>query len=101
VTDFGAFVELEPGIEGLIYSSELSSEQVEKPEDVVKPGDTVAALVTKVDPVDQKISLSVKAVSDREQRDALKKLAVQQAQTQTTTFGDLLKEKLARKVGDE
>jgi small subunit ribosomal protein S1 len=101
VTDFGAFLELEPGIEGLIYSSELSSEQVEKPEDVVKPGDTVAALVTKVDPVDQKISLSVKAVSDREQRDALKKLAVQQAQTQTTTFGDLLKEKLARKVGDE
>jgi len=101
VTDFGAFVELEPGIEGLIYSSELSQERVDKPSDVVKPEETVTALVTKVDPVDQKISLSIKALSDREQRDALKKLAVQQAQTQTTTFGDLLKEKLARKAGDE
>jgi small subunit ribosomal protein S1 len=100
VTDFGAFVRLEEGIEGLIYSSELASERVEKPSDVVKTGDRVTALVTKVDPVDQKISLSVKALTDREQRDALKRLAAQQAQTQTTTFGDLLKEKLAQK-GEE
>jgi small subunit ribosomal protein S1 len=100
VTDFGAFVRLEEGIEGLIYSSELASERVEKPSDVVKAGDRVTALVTKVDPVDQKISLSIKALTDREQRDALKRLAAQQAQTQTTTFGDLLKEKLAQK-GEE
>jgi small subunit ribosomal protein S1 len=100
VTDFGAFVRLEEGIEGLIYSSELASERVEKPSDVVKTGDRVTALVTKVDPVDQKISLSVKALTDREQRDALKRLAAQQAQTQTTTFGDLLKEKLAQ-MGEE
>jgi len=101
VTDFGAFVKLEDGIEGLVYSSELAAEPVDKPSDAVSNGDSVTALVTKVDPVDQKISLSIKALSDREQRDALKKLASQQAQTQTTTFGDLLKEKLAKKAEEE
>ena len=97
VTDFGAFVKLEEGIEGLIYSSELASERVEKPSDVVSVGDTVTALVTKVDPVDQKISLSIRAVSDKEEREALKKLAAQQSKSQSTTLGDLLAEKLARK----
>ena len=101
VTDFGAFVRLEEGIEGLVYSSELAQERVEKPSDVVSTGESVTAIVTKVDPVDQKISLSIKALSDREQRNALKKLAAQQSQTQTTTFGDLLKEKLAQKDEDE
>ncbi len=97
VTDFGAFVRLEDGIEGLVYSSELSAEAVDKPSAAVEVGQTVTALVTKVAPVDQKISLSIKAVSDREQRAALKQLSAQQSQTQTTTFGDLLKEKLAQK----
>ena len=98
VADFGAFVRLEEGIDGLIYSSELSSERVEKPADVVKVGDSVTAIITKVDPVEQKISLSIKALTDREQRDALKKLAAQQSQKQTTTLGDLLAGKLAAKA---
>ena len=106
VTDFGAFVKLEDGIEGLVYSSELSQEPVDKPSDVVSQGDRVTAIVTKVDPVDQKISLSIKAVSDREQRDALKKLAAQQATTQTSTLGDMgalaaLKQKLEQGGGEE
>jgi small subunit ribosomal protein S1 len=100
VTDFGVFVKLEEGIEGLIYSSELAQERVEKPSDVASAGDTVTALVTKVDPVDQKISLSIRAVSDRAERESLKKLAEQQSATQTTTFGDLLKEKLAAREGE-
>lgn len=60
VTDFGAFVELETGIEGLIHISELSEERVEKPEDVVKPGDKVKALVMSIDKDDKKIALSKK-----------------------------------------
>ena len=48
------------------------------------PGDTVTAVVTKVDPVDQKISLSIRAMSDREQRDALKKMAAQQSRRRQT-----------------
>ena len=103
VAEFGAFVELEQGIEGLIYSSDLSSERVENPTDVVQPGQEVTALVMKVDPAEQKISLSIRAMTDKEQRDALKRLAVQQSQSQATTLGDLLAEKLARKAeeGDE
>ena len=100
VADFGAFVRLEEGIEGLIYSSELSSERVENPADVVKEGESVTAVITKVDPVEQKISLSIRALTDREQRDALKKLAAQQSQKQTTTLGDLLAEKLAEKADE-
>ncbi|MBW2243548.1 MAG: S1 RNA-binding domain-containing protein, partial [Deltaproteobacteria bacterium] len=93
-------------IEGLVYSSELSQEPVDKPSDVVSEGDTVTAIVTKVDPVDQKISLSIKAVSDREQREALKKMAAQQSLTQTSTLGDVgalaaLKEKLEQGGGEE
>jgi small subunit ribosomal protein S1 len=98
VADFGAFVKLEEGIEGLIYSSELATERVENPGDVVQAGQQVTALIVKVDPVEQKIALSIRALSDREQREALKKLTVQQSQSQTTTLGDLLAEKLAEKA---
>jgi small subunit ribosomal protein S1 len=97
VADFGAFVRLEDGIEGLIYSSELSNERVDNPSEVVAPGQQVTALVTRVDPVEQKISLSIRALNDKEQRESLKKLAAQQSARQSTTLGDLLAEKLARK----
>jgi small subunit ribosomal protein S1 len=98
VTDFGAFVKLEEGIEGLIYSSELGQEKVDKPSDVISAGQTVTALVTKVDPVDQKISLSIRALTDKEERQALKRLAAEQAASQTMTLGDLIKEKLGKKA---
>jgi small subunit ribosomal protein S1 len=101
VAEFGAFVKLEEGVEGLIYSSELSTERVEKPEDVATVGESVTALITKVDPVEQKISLSIRALTDREQRQTLKKLASQQSATQTTTLGDLLASKLAEKAEGE
>ncbi len=100
VTDFGAFVKLQEGIEGLVYSSELSAQPVGKSSDVVKPGETVKAIVMKVDPVEQKIALSMRAVDDKEQREALKRLAAQQAQSQTTTLGDLIADKLGRKSDD-
>jgi len=98
VADFGVFVKLEEGIEGLIYAAELRAEAeagaaAEAPEP--KPGDQLTALVTRVDPVDQKIALSVRAASDARQRAELEKLAQQQAQAQKKTIGDLLKEKLA------
>jgi len=100
LADFGAFVKLEEGIEGLIYNSEFSSERVENPSEVVQVGQEVTALTTKVDPLEQKISLSIRALTDKEQRDALKKVAAQQAASQTTTLGDLLAEKLAQKAGE-
>ena len=100
VTDFGAFVRLEEGIEGLVYSSELAQERVENPSDVVSAGQTVKALVTKVDPAEGKISLSIRAVHDKSERAALKQQAEVQSRQQTATLGDLLKEKLAQKEAE-
>jgi small subunit ribosomal protein S1 len=61
VADFGAFVELEKGIEGLIHMSEMSwSKKVRKPSDVVKPGDTVDVAVLGVNQADRRIALGLK-----------------------------------------
>ncbi len=61
LTDFGAFVELLPGVDGLIHLSELSWEKrVRKPSDVLKIGDRVDTVVLQVNPVDRRISLGYK-----------------------------------------
>ena len=61
VADFGAFVELEPGLEGLIHISEMSwSKKVRSPSDVVKPGETVEAVILGVNAGDRRISLGLK-----------------------------------------
>jgi small subunit ribosomal protein S1 len=101
VTDFGVFVKLEDGIDGLVYSSELAPERIETPSEHFKVGETVTALVVKVDANEQKISLSIRAVNDKAERAALKELAAQQSASQTTTLGDLLAEKLAGKNAAE
>jgi small subunit ribosomal protein S1 len=60
--NFGAFVEIEEGIEGLCHVSELSDERVEKPEDAVKIGQVLAFKILKLDPGQKKIGLSARAV---------------------------------------
>jgi small subunit ribosomal protein S1 len=60
--DFGAFVELEPGIEGLVHISELSPKRVWRASDVVHEGDQVDAIVLSVDTESKRISLSMKAL---------------------------------------
>jgi len=101
VTDFGVFVRLEEGIDGLVYSSELASERIENPAEHFSEGQEVTAIVTKVDANEQKISLSIRAVNDKAERAALKELAAQQSATQTTTLGDLLAEKLQAQRSDK
>ena len=59
--DFGAFVELEPGVEGLVHVSELSHKRVWRPSDVVKEGQEVEVLILSMDTESQRISLSMKA----------------------------------------
>jgi small subunit ribosomal protein S1 len=60
LTNFGVFVELEPGLEGLLHISELADDKVETPEDVVKVGDEVEVKVLRIDAKDRKIGLSRK-----------------------------------------
>src|SRR5439155_14612888 len=62
LTNFGVFVELEPGLEGLLHISELADHKVESPEEVVKVGDEVEVKVLRVDAADRKIGLSRKNV---------------------------------------
>jgi len=63
ITDFGVFVELEPGIEGLVHVSEIADTRVENPGSLFTSGQEVEAMVISVDPTERKISLSIKAMS--------------------------------------
>ncbi len=60
ITNFGVFVELEPGLEGLLHVSELADHKVENPKDVVKVGEDVEVKILRVDTDDRKIGLSLK-----------------------------------------
>ena len=62
MTDFGAFIELEPGIDALLHVSQISKEHIEKPSDVLKVGEEVTARVVDFNEADRKISLSIKAM---------------------------------------
>ncbi len=61
LTDFGAFIELENGVEGLLHVSEISQQHIKKPEDVLAVGDEVTAKVIKLDEENRRIGLSIKA----------------------------------------
>ena len=69
MTDFGAFVELEPGIDALLHVSQISREHIEKPSDVLKVGQEVSAKIVDFKPEDKKISLSIKAMIEPEKKD--------------------------------
>lgn len=62
IVDFGVFVELEPGLEGLVHISEVSDRRVKTANDVTKPGETVEVRILEVDPEKRRISLSMKQV---------------------------------------
>ncbi|MDD5940417.1 MAG: 30S ribosomal protein S1 [Lachnospiraceae bacterium] len=68
LADFGAFVELEPGVDGLLHVSQISKERVEKPSDVLKVGDEVTAKIIDFNPENNRISLSVKALLADQER---------------------------------
>lgn len=68
LADFGAFVELSPGVEGLVHISELAWRRVGKVDEVVKPDEIVRAKVLKIDPESRRISLSIKALTPPPER---------------------------------
>ncbi len=70
MTDFGAFIELEPGVDALLHVSQISREHIEKPADVLKIGDEITAKVVDFNDADRKISLSVKAMLAQEAKNA-------------------------------
>ncbi|AKP35498.1 30S ribosomal protein S1 [Leuconostoc mesenteroides subsp. dextranicum] len=69
VKDFGAFVEIFPGIEGLVHVSQISHKRIENPSEVLKSGDKVQVQVLDVKPAEERISLSMKALEEKPERE--------------------------------
>jgi len=63
LTDFGAFVELEPGVDGLLHISQMSSRPINRPDEIVSVGDELTLLVIRVDPNERRIGLSLKELA--------------------------------------
>ncbi|MSN24337.1 MAG: 30S ribosomal protein S1 [Geobacter sp.] len=93
LTDFGVFVELEEGIEGLIHVSELSREKVASAKEFAAIGDNLEAVVLSCDPKDRRISLSIKSVHAATEKADFEQYMGSQGEA-TSTFGDLLKQGL-------
>ena len=94
VTDFGIFVEIEEGIEGLIHVSQLSSERVDKPQALFQPGQEVEAEVTHVDPKERRIGLSIKALRRTEEREEMESYLQREREGARFSFEDILNEEL-------
>ncbi|GAM07981.1 30S ribosomal protein S1 [Geobacter sp. OR-1] len=90
VTDFGIFLELEEGIEGLVHVSELSQEKLATPKGFAEPGDQLEAVVLSVDVSDRKISLSIKALQTAIEKAELEDYMGSQKEA-TSNLGDLLR----------
>jgi 4-hydroxy-3-methylbut-2-enyl diphosphate reductase len=63
LTDFGAFVELEPGVDGLLHISQMSNRPISAPSDLVNVGDELTLMVIRVDPTERRIGLSLKELA--------------------------------------
>jgi small subunit ribosomal protein S1 len=99
VTDFGAFVELEEGIEGLVHVSEISREKVEKPSDVLKVGDTLSAVVLHIDPHERRIGLSIKGLKEKTEKAEVEKYISDQGST-SHSLGELIQEEMEKRGGE-
>jgi len=99
LTDFGAFVELEEGIEGLVHVSEISREKVERPSDVLKVGDKISAVVLHLDPNERRIGLSIKGLKERADKAEVEKYITNQGST-SPSLGALIQEEMERRGGE-
>lgn len=100
VTDFGLFLEVEEGIEGLIHVSEISKEKIDSPKSVAQVGDELEAVVLSVDTVDRKIALSMKHLADRKEKADVASF-LGSDRNATSSFGDLLQGALRNKSNND
>jgi len=91
VTDFGAFVEIIPGVEGLLHVSEMKEERIDNPKQVVKEGDTVRVMIIDINHNDRKVALSMKALAKLGEDEDFR--AYQQKEEEAKSkLGDILKQ---------
>lgn len=106
LADFGAFVELEPGVEGLVHVSQIAYHHVEKPQDELDEGQVVKVKILDIKPEERRISLSIKEAIERPKKEEKKSRAKQQPvhtdnEEPITTIGDLVGDILREKVDGE
>ena len=104
VTDFGVFVQLEEGIEGLVHVSEISKDKVKTPIGMYEVGDTLKAIVINVSAKDRKIGLSIKTLEEDGEEGAAENYAKKKEEAEASapsTFGDLLKAAAGDDNGEE
>lgn len=100
ITDFGAFVELEPDIEGLIHVSELSKEKVSSPSDVVSMGEPVEAVVINVDRRERRIGLSIKNLKEWDEKEEYERHLSRQSSA-SSSLGELIQREMEKKSIEE
>ena len=100
LTDFGVFVELEEGIEGLIHVSEISKEKIKTPVGKFNVGDVITAKVMNINSDERRIGLSIKRLEIEDEQNLLSEY-VNTMKPATTTFGEILRENLQEKLNDE
>lgn len=91
LTDFGVFVKLEEGIEGLIHISELDERHVEKPNEIVSEGDSLNLKVISIDAIEKRIGLSLRAHRQEHERASIKRY-LEEEDKDETTLGALIRE---------
>ena len=99
LTDFGIFVELEEGIEGLVHVSEISKEKIKTPVGMYNVGDLITARVMNINSDERRIGLSIKRL-DMEDDQTLLSEYVNNMKPATSTFGEILRENLQGKLGE-
>jgi len=100
LTDFGIFVELEEGIEGLVHISEISKEKIKSPMEKFKIGDVITAKVMNINTEERRIGLSIKRLEIEDERNLLSEY-VNNSRTATSTFGEILRENLQEKLNED
>ena len=101
VPDFGVFVRIDEGVEGLIHVSQLSSERIDKPSSLYKVGDEIEAEVVSIDPADRKIGLSVRALRRSEERQEMENYLKREKEGGRFSFESLLGAELRLDREDE
>ena len=94
VPDFGVFVRIEEGVEGLVHVSQLSTERVDKPSSLFKVGDEIEAEVINLDPNERKIGLSVRALRKSEERQEMENYLKREKEGGRFSFEKLLNDEL-------
>jgi small subunit ribosomal protein S1 len=94
VPEFGVFVRIDEGVEGLIHVSQLSSERIDKPSNLFKVGDEIEAEVLSIDLADRKIGLSIKALRRTEERQEMENYLKREKEGSRFSFESLLGDEL-------